>query len=580
MTKTAVTTRSFDNTRRNVNSNETVLTPATLRNRGIRHLFSVNMDDDARGTEGMPLIVPNLQIVGRARDVLFACSMGNHAYAWDANDGTPLWTRYLGAPIRGTKAIDAYEINDHWGVLSTPVIDVAAGTLYCVAWVSTDGTPNTASFSFHGLRLADGTPASAPMSLEGVTYAPGGGMTLQQFGAAKRKQRAALALTDVDGIKTVFVAAGSISESLASNRGWVIAIDVTDPRQPRITAAWSSTVQHFGGGIWMGGQGPAAIGNKLYLMTGNGAFDGISEFGECLLELTYSPPSKRKTAELRCTDHFSPFSDSGRDGQDPTNVSLGRQGPDRPSNINDWTDMDLGSGGLVVVPELGYAIGAGKDGIAYVLKLGKFGKTRRGDFAPKVIPRNYERCASPPLWFTYYNPDTSPTPSRLTDLNTAYGGVTHHQHSTPIVYKSGTHGWMVFTWGENGHLRAWSLGADGSLNYLACSAEIASPECGPPGGMPGGMVTLSANGSTPGTAIVWACVPYGDANKHVTNGRFIAYDAETFGTFANGEARLMPVWDSEAWNIQFMHNKFNVPVAANGHVYVPTYTGTIDVYGW
>ena len=123
------------------------------------------------------------------------------------------------------------------------------------------------------------------------------------------------------------------------------------------------------------------------------------------------------------------------------------------------------------------------------------------------------------------------------------------------------------------------LGPTGlAMDRAGAAALVASPNTAPPGGMPGGMITLSANGSTPGTAIVWACVQYGDANKTVTNGRLIAYDAENFGTFPNGEARIMPVWDSEHWNIHFMHNKFNIPVAANGRVYVPTYNATIDVY--
>ena len=132
MMKTAVTTRSFNNSRDNANLNERRLTPAVLRQQGIRRLFSLVMHDDARGAEGMPLIVPDIQVGGRARDVLFACSMANNVYAWDANDGTPLWTRNLGNPVRGSRDIDAYLINDHWGVLSTPVIDLDVGC--CTAW--------------------------------------------------------------------------------------------------------------------------------------------------------------------------------------------------------------------------------------------------------------------------------------------------------------------------------------------------------------------------------------------------------------------------------------------------------------
>jgi hypothetical protein len=146
--------------------------------------------------------------------------------------------------------------------------------------------------------------------------------------------------------------------------------------------------------------------------------------------------------------------------------------------------MDLGSGGLVVVPELGCALGAGKDGIVYVLKLGAMGKTKPGDFAPTKIAANYAR-AQWIGWFTYYSPD-SPTPTDLTKLNVLYANRTHHQHSTPVVFKSSVHGWMAFTWGENVNLRAWSITANGRLTYLASGMETASPQAPiPDGGMPG-----------------------------------------------------------------------------------------------
>ena len=128
------------------------------------------------------------------------------------------------------------------------------------------------------------------------------------------------------------------------------------------------------------------------------------------------------------------------------------------------------------------------------------------------------------------------------------------------------HGHIVFTWGENANLRAWNLSNDGVLSYLAGGAEMASPDTPPPGGMPGGMISLSTNGTKGGSAILWACVPYGDANKNITQGRLIAYDAENF---VNGQ--IQKLWDSADWNIQFSHNKFNIPHVWNGIVYCPTY---------
>jgi hypothetical protein len=93
------------------------------------------------------------------------------------------------------------------------------------------------------------------------------------------------------------------------------------------------------------------------------------------------------------------------------------------------------------------------------------------------------------------------------------------------------------------------------------------------------MMCLSADGDTQHTGVVWACIPYGDANMEITAGRLLAYDATTFGTFGDGSRQLQVLWDSQDWNLTFLFCKFTPPVVANGRLYVPTYGGRVDVYG-
>ena len=62
---------------------------------------------------------------------------------------------------------------------------------------------------------------------------------------------------------------------------------------------------------------------------------------------------------------------------------------------------------------------------------------------------------------------------------------------------------MLFVWGENETLRAFALDSSGGTKLLAhgqdfASATLADPENNSLGGMPGGMLTLSANGSRDG----------------------------------------------------------------------------------
>jgi len=157
-------------------------------------------------------------------------------------------------------------------------------------------------------------------------------------------------------------------------------------------------------------------------------------------------------------------------------------------------------------------------------------------------------------------------------------GRTHHLHGNPVLWQSAAHGLTHFCWGENGNLRAWSLANSGASTYMACSAEVASASAPvPPGGMPGGMISLSANGDTGG--IVWASIPYLDANTELSPGRFLAYDAANFGHFSDGSGSIVPLWDSQDWNWQFTHNKFNRPVVWNGKVFLPTYDAEVLVLG-
>jgi hypothetical protein len=148
-------------------------------------------------------------------------------------------------------------------------------------------------------------------------------------------------------------------------------------------------------------------------------------------------------------------------------------------------------------------------------------------------------------------------PDDISTLNRLFLQCTHHQHAAPIYWRSSEHGPMLFCWGENGNLRAWTISANGVATYLACSAEVASAQSPvPPGGMPGGMMCLSANGSTPNTAVLWGCIPYFDANTVVSPGRLLAYDATAFGSFGDGSGQLRILWDRQDWNLGFSFCKF------------------------
>ncbi len=583
----AVTTRSYDNLRSGANTQETVLTAAAVSAHGIRRLFSLQVHGDKRGVEAQPLVLPGVQLVdGTTHDVIYLATMANQILAFDLGNGVPLWTRTLGRPVDPGQRIngldiDRYHINDHWGVLGTPVIDRDTGVMYLVAWISPDGSAARAHHFVFAISVRDGTDVQPRVDLEGATYAPGHGLPAQLFRSAARKQRAALLLTSTAGVKTVFIAFGSVMEDPSTARGWIVACG-TNPLA--ITAAWTSTARVHGAGIWQAGAGLAADEHGLvYAMTGNGAFDNVTEWGESFLKLRYTPPTGASgTGSLAVTDWWTPWTDDERTSRaaasGPHSTSFRPYAAPGAPTANDGADMDLGSGGPVLVPSRGAVVGAGKDGILYVLDQANMGKTKLTDLNNPA--GNYAKLKAPPIFFTYFPANLSPAPQDVRSLNVWYTNRTHHLHGSPLSWQSPDLGPMLYCWGENGNLRAWSVRPDGSMTYLACGAEVASAQAPIPlGGMPGGMLTLSANGTQPGTGVVWAVIPYGDANQTVGAGRLLAYDATQFGTFGDKSKQLRVLWDSERWANVFLFNKFNVPVVANGRLIVPTYEARVDVYG-
>jgi len=575
----SVLTRGYSNTRDGANLEESVLTAGAVRSRGIRRLFSLPLPGDRRGAEAQPLLVAGVRLPGgRTRDLLLLATMANQIFGFDANDGTPVWERTLGTPVDGSRDIDAHLINDHWGILSTPVVDAASGVMYACAWISPDGSPAKAQHWLHAVSIVDGQAVRPPLNLEGALWDPGHGLPAQRFASAARKQRAALLL--IPG--TVYIAFGSVRETNRDSRGWIITCDTN---AWRISAAWAGAAKGFGAGIWQAGSGLVADREGfIYCMTGNGTFDAVTDWAESFLKLRYTPPSSGQAGSIGVVDWWTPWTDDGRSGLDRSGDELDTPNPTnlRVYTIDHnagWDDMDLGSGGPVLLQDLGLAVGAGKDGILFVVKINDMGKTEPSDLDTPAA--NYAKLAATPSWFTYFPGfGVNPMPDDISTLNRLFFQRTHHQHAAPIYWRSSEHGPMLFCWGENGNLRAWTIGANGVTTYLACSAEVASAQSPvPPGGMPGGMMCLSTEGGTPNTAVLWACIPYLDANMMVSPGRLLAYDATSFSTFGDGNKQLRVLWDSQDWNLGFSFCKFTPPVVANGKLYVPTYDARVDVYG-
>jgi hypothetical protein len=134
-----------------------------------------------------------------------------------------------------------------------------------------------------------------------------------------------------------------------------------------------------------------------------------------------------------------------------------------------------------------------------------------------------------------------------------------------FAFWNGSDGPTLFIQGDEGPVTAYKL-AGGTLTMAAKNTVRSSTGHM---GHPGGILTVSSNGATPGTGIVWVSmgVAPGDAWHESTAGQLLAYDASdvskaplfktSYGTFA----------------------KFSPPMVANGKVYQATFSGKVNVYG-
>ena len=421
-------TRAWDNHRSGWNQQETVLTQANVKAQGITYITTIPVVGDARGVESQPLILPGVTLAnGTTHNVMILPSMANVVRGVDATTGAGLWqTPPLGTPITGSdslgpngpgamcpganQTIDCYQINQYWGVLSTGVVDPDTGLVYLLAWVSPDGTPQNGKHYMYVLNVKDGTQAVPPVLIDGANGT-------QTWSAYMRKQRSSLVMTNINGRKTIFFASGTIQELGTGAAGWVLAYDVASNQ---VTAALPTT-QGFGGGIWMGGQGLAADSQGfLYGVTGNGSFDGATDFAESILKIQYTPPAGPTAASLKIVSWFTPYSDAARSpggypgptapaATKPAGVSAPSEAV-RPVNAamnpsmkharvvktktakgkavqlfypliatpGAWWDEDLGSAQGALLESYGFYIVSGKDGIAYVTKIAGLGNTMPG----------------------------------------------------------------------------------------------------------------------------------------------------------------------------------------------------------
>jgi hypothetical protein len=565
-------TVGVDNTRQGWNRFETVLTVANVPK--LRKLREFTVDDKIDVT---PLVVG---------DKLYVFTMTNTAFVFDVNTGAQVvQPRQLAPPfdpLNDDGEMDRHDLYRNWGITATPVIDVATGTLYVTTFGRPNaGSPNTERNNMLWILDADTLADKQPPVLIAGDADNGGGGISNGFSRPYQKMRAGLGLlTDLSGNKAVVICFSINGENpRGPGHGFVAAYDVRGlNREAGFTpapAVWNVTPGGGAGGVWMSGSGPAIDGNDIYFTTGNGMDPGTmpGNFAESFVKLRYTAGAAGVNGgkpALDVADFWGAFSDFVRQEQ-------------FPQDTEDAGDADLGSAGIILVPERGNLIGGGKDGILYNLNKDDLGKHKWDPhfnlpFVATYLPNGPNGPAGLPTT-TPANPNWPIVQLNRNLHAQTPNGKTYHIHGTP-AYLEQAKSAILYVWGENERLKAYNMdfATRRITGFRAEGFEFASGQNeAAPGGMPGGRLVVSSNGTTPGTAVVWGVYPVnGNANTRVVHGALVAYDATTA---ANGKLKRLFWSDTIPANNMGNFAKYSTPVVANGKVYVGTFSNKVVQYG-
>ncbi len=362
-----VLTQHNDNTRSGLNTNETILTPASVNVNSFGELFTQNVDGII---VGQPLYASQvLMNDGLVHNVVYVATQNNTVYAFDADstqgkNASPLWSVSLNEGGTADPISDYGCTGTHYteiGIMGTGVIDPGKTTLYLVAkTVTGSGQNQVRNFALHALDITSGNELlGGPVSIAATAPSSNGSGT---FNPIYQMQRPALLLQN--GV--VYIGFGGNGCDEYAYNGWFLAYNAQTLQQQ---AAFLVTPDGMRASIWQGGSGPAVDeSGNIYVVTANGTYDGPeggNDFGDTVLKMGWTG------SNFGVLDYFTPYNQKQLSTQ----------------------DLDLGSAGVLVLPDQPglyphELVAGGKQGTLYLVNRDNEGQfDAEADDVIQSIPR-------------------------------------------------------------------------------------------------------------------------------------------------------------------------------------------------
>ena len=517
-----IVTERYDQSRLGANLNETQLNTSNVNVSTFGKLWSYQVSGSVHA---QPLYVQNVTIPGKgAHNVLYVVTMNDVVYAFDADSSstTPLLSLDLTTQVAGSTPV--------------PITDLVSPNLNIVGNVGIESTPYI-DLSSNTMYLVARTKESAS------TCGTVNGNYCQRLHALD-------ITTFAEKLGGPVVIQGSVPGTGNASVGGTLTFDPKIHNQRsslafvngQISIAWAShedTGPYHG---WVMSYNAANLQQTgIWCSSPDGFKAGIWMSGRGpAVDASGNVYYMVGNGDWNGTRNFG--ESMVKFGSTPGMPLLDWFTPDSWSSLNAG-DVDYGSSGPILIPGTDLIAGAGKTSIFYVMHTGNLGHESAGN--GQIVQ------------------------SLANNGGGVYGGPVYWNRS------AGAGPWM-YVW-SNGcdFLKAYHFNGATFDTGIVSESTIASP-CGESGGV----LTLSANGSTGGSGIIWSSMPLADNGDHgVHQGVLRAFNADDL-TKELWNSRLNAARDDSGnWA------KYSPPTVVNGRVYLASFpadgvsSAPLNVYG-
>ena len=337
------------------------------------------------------------------------------------------------------------------------------------------------------------------------------------FDPNKHQNRVALTLSANHVLSVGF---GSYCDQ-DSFHGWLMRFDVSTSPITRLVP-FVTTPNTSRGALWQGGNGFADDGTgAIYFLGANGPLT----------------PATRDTSGTSLGNAFAKITGTTSTTAAPSIASWFM--PSTVGTLDDG-DLDIGSSGPLLIPGTSLIAGGGKGGLLYLIN-----KDTMGGF------------------------NAAGDTKAVQELQVAPGGKFGQIVGSPIFWNRGTAGQStMYLWPGMVPLKQFTFNATTGFTQAFQSTVNPTQD------VQGGNLSLSANGTTSGTGIVWATHSLSSAGGGggAVPGLLYAFNADNVTS---------ELWDSNkvTGDALASYAKYTVPTVVNGKVYVSTFSNEVDVYG-